>query len=1046
MFEKKFLMSLLCLVVVLSFSATATRGANILFVSSMTVVEEDALKAFMEGLGHTVTYIDDDEDEATTEAAVIAADLVFISESVSSGKIKNEITELEVPMIVGEPYAWDEMGLTEGGGGDDPAITTDVEIVDPGHYLAAGLSGTVAVLTDITSALGASSLGKGITGPEATVIATATLSDGVTYDVIFIYEKGAALPVAPADGSAQVAADIRIGFGFHANSFPVLSDNAYALLGAAVEYALLTAIPEPEPVVPNLIGWWPLNEGSGDTAIDLSGSGNDGTISNLNGGLGPDGSVWVDDPVRGTVISFNGTADGAFVRAGDIPQMTLTNDFTWAFWAKQNAENTANNDIILGNRMDENGVDFVPRQFIKFTPTKFEWHMNGNGDDNLDYDDIPADVWLHHTVVKTADQLTYYRNGVEASSGTFTQALDFPQPLFFGGDNEASAGENWGGLMSEVRIYDGALTGLEILAIVKGVEKIDMEIGFAAQPPVLDGEVDGIWADASTQYIVPLDDPANASGSWKVLYDSVNLYVIMDISDDSLVNDSSSSWQDDSVEFYFDGGNSKENTPLAGDNRQYTFGWTTDDIQGVNTQIEGIEHAQVDTDTGWRIEIKFPWLSLQDTEPQAGDLIGIDVYYNDDDDGGDSRENKLLTFSTEEFWNDASQWGTAVLAIIPEPVDPGTDGLVAFYALENDVLDGSGNELHGTIVGNPTFVEGPAGYGMAMEFDGETYVDCSNDPRLDITGPFSGGIWIRPDTLGGPDSVAPLCKAGVGWSWQLRFAWGSGGQDDIIGWQFNTPAGSTWIYVGQPLPVGEWYHIAASHDGETVRCYLDGVETDSAPMTAINSSPSSLLIGSEGWGFHWIGAIDEVAIYDRGLSDEEVLYLAGFRSDTNILANGSFESGVDAWEIMDPAETLTQSTEGVTDGTYSMQRNFVSGWHEIDLDVSGFVDVLNANDTLEVDVTCSITAEEMGWWLEQVIVLQGGYGDGAGDYYIQSPVVNVASPDGTPTTTTVSFNYGPELTNGPLTGWAKIRLIGNTGPGPAGVLYYDNLRAVTPAP
>ncbi|MHC4072543.1 MAG: LamG domain-containing protein, partial [Planctomycetota bacterium] len=197
-------------------------------------------------------------------------------------------------------------------------------------------------------------------------------------------------------------------------------------------------------------------------ANDSSGNGNDGTINNPNGGLGPDGSVWVDDPERGTVISFNGTAEGAFVRAGEIPQMTLTNDFTWAFWAKHSDENTADNDIILGNRMDENAVDFVPRQFIKFTPTKFEWHMNGNGNDNLDYDDIPADVWLHHAVVKTADQLTYYRNGIEASSGTFTQALDFPQPLFFGGDNEAAAGENWSGLMSEVGIYNRALSEAEI--------------------------------------------------------------------------------------------------------------------------------------------------------------------------------------------------------------------------------------------------------------------------------------------------------------------------------------------------------------------------------------------------------------------------------------------------------------------------------------------------------------------------------------------------------------------------------------------------------
>ncbi len=157
----------------------------------------------------------------------------------------------------------------------------------------------------------------------------------------------------------------------------------------------------------------------------------------------------------------------------------------------------------------------------------------------------------------------------------------------------------------------------------------------------------------------------------------------------------------------------------------------------------------------------------------------------------------------------------------------------------------------------------------------------------------------------------------------------------------------------------------------------------------------------------------------------------------------SFEDAPGAWEIMDPAETLAQSTEGVTDGAFSMQRNFTAGWHEIDLGGVS-VDVINANDILEVDVTTSVTAEQMGWWLEQVIVLQGG--NAAGSYYLQSDVVNVASPDGTLTTTTVSFDYRPLLADGPLTGWAKIRLIGNTGPGPNGILYYDNLRAVSASP
>ena len=82
--------------------------------------------------------------------------------------------------------------------------------------------------------------------------------------------------------------------------------------------------------------------------------------------------------------------------------------------------------------------------------------MNGNGNDNLEYDDIPADVWIHHAVVKTSNQLTYYRNGYPASSGIITQALDFPQPLYFGGDNEGAEGENWNGYMSNACIYNRA--------------------------------------------------------------------------------------------------------------------------------------------------------------------------------------------------------------------------------------------------------------------------------------------------------------------------------------------------------------------------------------------------------------------------------------------------------------------------------------------------------------------------------------------------------------------------------------------------------------
>ena len=630
---------------------------------------------------------------------------------------------------------------------------------------------------------------------------------------------------------------------------------------------------------PNLAGWWPLNEGIGETAIDMSGNGMDGTINNPTNGLGVDGSVWVEDADLGTVISFDGTASGAYVRAGSIPQMTLENDFTWSFWAKQAPGNGAN-DIILGNRMDETPADFVPRQFIKFTPTKFEWHMNGNGDDNMDYEDIPDDVWLHHVVVKAGDQLTYYRNGVASSSGVITQALDVPQPLYFGGDNENAEGENWAGSMSDVRIYDGALTPLGVMAVTLGVDQIDMAIAAALEAPVIDGEVDTVWNSASTQSFVPLDDPADGSGTWKVLYDTENLYVLLDITDDSLNNDSSAAWQDDSVEVYFDGGNTKLTTALSGDDHQYTFGWTADDIQGTNIDgaTEGIEQGQVTTDTGWRIEIKMPWLSIQGAAPQAGDLIGIDCYYNDDDDGGDSREGKMLSFSAVEGWNDASQWGTAVLAAAPTPVDPGADGLVAYYPMDGDATDASGNGLDGTVMGDPAWIDGALD--GAIECDGEgDYVDVAHADALDITGAISLSLWIRPDAEdpeGQGLETAPMSKALSGaspsWSWQVRYGWGSA--QPYMAFTFNTSP-RAWAYVGRNLDQGEWSHIACSADGETLTAYLNGMATESTAMGAITSSPTPVLIGSDGWGSDWIGGIDEVAIYNRALSAEEVLYLAG---------------------------------------------------------------------------------------------------------------------------------------------------------------------------
>ncbi|MBN2314787.1 MAG: LamG domain-containing protein [Sedimentisphaerales bacterium] len=290
------------------------------------------------------------------------------------------------------------------------------------------------------------------------------------------------------------------------------------------------------------------------------------------------------------------------------------------------------------------------------------------------------------------------------------------------------------------------------------------------------------------------------------------------------------------------------------------------------------------------------------------------------------------------------------------PVDPGTEGLMAYYAMEDNTEDSSGNELHGAVVGNAVFVEGPADYGMAIELDGESYVDCGNNAKLDVLGPISIALWIRPDANdpeGQGTETAPLCKAMSGmspsWSWQVRYGWGS--PQPYMAFTFNTSP-RAWAYVGQNLAQGEWAHIACSHDGETLKCYLNGVETDSTPMGAITSSETPVLIGSDGWRSDWIGAIDEVAIYDRDLSNGEVRYLAGKGADGSDPTLSIYYTFDEVGDVV--ADQSGKGHDGVVVGEVSAEaEGIVAGAAKFAN--AGYIDLDGLNFPLEDIPTSGIT-------------------------------------------------------------------------------------------
>lgn len=202
-----------------------------------------------------------------------------------------------------------------------------------------------------------------------------------------------------------------------------------------------------------LIGYWAFQETSGTQAANLASG---GAPASLFGGMS-----FVADGTRGRVLQCPGSS-GSYADAGTLPQMTLTNDFTWSFWA--NSTTSGGSSVVLGNRYSPSGADWSPREFTKFTPSSFEYHRN-TAPENVAYTAFPTNTWVHHAVVKKGASLTYYRNGVATGSQTITAGQNNPQPFYFGGDKTQ---EPWSGRLDDVAIWTKALPASSITSLANG--------------------------------------------------------------------------------------------------------------------------------------------------------------------------------------------------------------------------------------------------------------------------------------------------------------------------------------------------------------------------------------------------------------------------------------------------------------------------------------------------------------------------------------------------------------------------------------------------
>jgi len=209
------------------------------------------------------------------------------------------------------------------------------------------------------------------------------------------------------------------------------------------------------PPLPGLAGYWDFDEGSGQTAVDKTGNGNNGILS--SGVQRTSGKI-------GSGVQFDDVND--YVKVSNRTGINFSNDFTIAMWI--NASDWKSGEPLFSNglvRIFHRG-DFagdVVYFLIKITSKESPGDSSWNGWAGVKTSQpLSENNWHSLIAVKSGNNMTMYLNGVKSGDvdvlAGYSTDNSGPGNLFIGGNG----GTNFNGIIDEVKLWNRALTADEV--------------------------------------------------------------------------------------------------------------------------------------------------------------------------------------------------------------------------------------------------------------------------------------------------------------------------------------------------------------------------------------------------------------------------------------------------------------------------------------------------------------------------------------------------------------------------------------------------------
>ena len=199
---------------------------------------------------------------------------------------------------------------------------------------------------------------------------------------------------------------------------------------------------------------------------------------------------------------------------------------------------------------------------------------------------------------------------------------------------------------------------------------------------------------------------------------------------------------------------------------------------------------------------------------------------------------------------------------------PTTDGLVGYWPM-NDIVgiqtqDMSGYGAHGTITGA---IAGSGKQYNGLSFDGvDDYVDCGTGTHTTgIRTNLTVSMWAKYSRVTGESGgIENDVEGGPPDAWTLEVI------SSVAKFYIKNTSGSISGVSGGTILANVWYNLTGVYNGANAKIFVNGLQTGIGTISGLINNPANLHIYI-GKYFRFNGTIDEVRIYNRALSDQEIL-------------------------------------------------------------------------------------------------------------------------------------------------------------------------------